>query len=110
MPKKRHKPEKIVARLRQGEAFAFTGQSVANAVRKTRLARKRPGPGSAAAFAASSLLLSAHLAKSRNPLPLSERPASPWHESAALHHSMRMSENRRANVRLRSDEPSCHAR
>lgn len=25
MPKKRHKPEKIVARLRQGEAFAFTG-------------------------------------------------------------------------------------
>src|SRR5947209_14568417 len=34
MPRKRHKPEEIVAKLRQGDVLVSQGQSVADAVRQ----------------------------------------------------------------------------
>ena len=34
MPRKRHKPEEIVAKLRQGDVFVSQGKSVAEAVRE----------------------------------------------------------------------------
>ena len=34
MPKKRHKPEEIVAKLRQGDVLVSQGQAVADAIRQ----------------------------------------------------------------------------
>ena len=46
MPRKRHKPEEIVTKLRQVDVLVSQGQGIADAIRQIGVSEVKPGPTS----------------------------------------------------------------